>query len=285
MTTATTSLKLCVPLLGIMLLIDAGHCFAGDSATKPAGRDERKFSDTAATTAAERRAAIVKAVAQADPDSWAGEYDYGDGLGVNVSLALAPNQGFVFQWTGCMGVYDRNWGEVSETDGVVSLKCELPNQRQGFQGISTRLRPVKWGERHYLIGEEDLVRFCNRVNSGTEAKAGRRSSMFLLRRGDEAKAVQGKPELPAEYQKLLLDEPVKATITAVEGDKLTIDIGAAHGAFQDMELFKDSPGEVESIKITKVGDKTSEAEVVNVIGRRSKAGTDWKLTSRAPWAR
>jgi hypothetical protein len=60
---------------------------------------------------------------------WAGEYYFGDGLGVNVRALIAPQGGFIFSWTGCLGLYDVNFGSVRAQDDRLTLQFELPNKR------------------------------------------------------------------------------------------------------------------------------------------------------------
>src|SRR6267154_672380 len=50
-------------------------------------------------------------LAKGTSDEWSGEYYYGDGLGVNVTLVMGPTTGFVYRWDGCLGNYDQNYGE------------------------------------------------------------------------------------------------------------------------------------------------------------------------------
>src|SRR5262245_11234809 len=78
---------------------------------------------------------------------WAGEYYAGDGLGVNTVVLLAPKAGYVFEWHGCLGLYDRNYGPVAEKDGKLSLSFTFENSREGFHGIAPELVPVSWGAR------------------------------------------------------------------------------------------------------------------------------------------
>lgn len=68
--------------------------------------------------------------------------------------------------------------------------------------------PLRWGERNYLLADEDLKRFVNAVNSGREPQkyCVPRCGSFLLREGDDQKTVSGLPDLPAEYRRLLLDQ-------------------------------------------------------------------------------
>src|SRR5687767_13739491 len=72
----------------------------------------RKFIPEAEAATAARERAFRDELTAFQEHPWAGEYYYGDGLGVNVRLLLTPQSGFVFQWRGCLGVYDRNHGAV-----------------------------------------------------------------------------------------------------------------------------------------------------------------------------
>jgi hypothetical protein len=58
---------------------------------------------------------------------WAGEYYYGDGLGVNVVLTLAPQGGCVATWRGCLGMYGKNYGPVSIHGDRLHVEFALPN--------------------------------------------------------------------------------------------------------------------------------------------------------------
>ena len=43
----------------------------------------------------------------------AGDYRYGDGLGVDCSLTVKPEGRFSFVWRGCLGVYGRLYDRTS----------------------------------------------------------------------------------------------------------------------------------------------------------------------------
>ena len=49
----------------------------------------------------------------------AGDYYFGDGLGVNCSLTVTAKGKFTFQWNGCLGTYDKNEGTASIKEGVL----------------------------------------------------------------------------------------------------------------------------------------------------------------------
>lgn len=133
---------------------------------------------------------------------WAGEYCAGEGLGENVTLALAPRSGFVFERHGSGGLYDRNYGSVAVAGGRIKLSFKFKNNRSDTRGIASFFYPVKWGERHYLIPADDLAGFCDAIRSGREPRK-IHLGHYLLRRGDEDKKVEGKPDLPGDYANYL----------------------------------------------------------------------------------
>ena len=109
--------------------------------------DEPWRSDKAERTASARRGEIEAEIKSLADHPWAGSYDYGDGLGVNVSSILAPKAGYVFEWHGCLGLYDRNYGAVASQQGALRPAFTFPNRKGGFHGIAEKLLPVAWGER------------------------------------------------------------------------------------------------------------------------------------------
>src|SRR5580658_2242417 len=98
-----------------------------------AGCADAKRSAGAERAAEDRRTRIQAEIKQLGDHPWAGEYYTGDGLGENVSLLIAPSTGYVFEWHGCMGLYDRNFGTATETNSRIRLSFTFPNKREGFQ--------------------------------------------------------------------------------------------------------------------------------------------------------
>lgn len=97
---------------------------------------------------------------------------------------------------------------------------------------------VKWGERIYLIDYDYLHNFAAAVNLGIEPRndiihRDFLTTNFYLRRGDEGKVVNGKPNLPVEWLPYILDSPITAKITKVEREKrerkFTINKGSNDG--------------------------------------------------------
>jgi len=235
---------------GAGLAMSMGSVFAQETSTG-LGRDEKKFTPTAEANWQVRYDAIQTELSNLGEHQWAGTYYYGDGLGVNARLTLAPQSGFVFIWTGCLGVYDRNFGDIVEVDhGHLKLNPTFENLQQGFQGFAEELVPVTWGQRQYLIPVNNVVGFCDAVNSESEPRRDAYGSYFL-RRGDEKKPIQGVPAIPKEYQAYLLKEPIIAEIIAVkeaimdEGidgwifhkTEVTLNVGRSKGVLPGM-LFR-----------------------------------------------
>ncbi|MES1263147.1 MAG: hypothetical protein ABUL69_02245, partial [Peristeroidobacter soli] len=227
---------------------------------------------------AQRAAEIQAELIEGSAAEWAREYHFGDGLGVNVTFAIAPNRGFISIWEGCLGVYGRSLGTVTESNGKLLLNHEAPNQPGGFGNFSKVLVPVRWGERRYLVGEEQLGEFVNAVNSGYGECTGYCPTKFLLRTGDEDLKQTGRPELPAEYAARLLGEPMYARVTRVVEPDLEVvddeyrwrkalvelDVGRNGGAWEGMEFSPSTHGESpDTFKIVKVADAVSLAEVTN----------------------
>lgn len=258
-------------------------------------RRKGKFSDASMTAADHSEDLIEEEIAKLGEHEWAGEYRYGDGLGVNVKLTLAPESGFVFTWHGCLGLYDLNYGDVRFENGVVKLVFKHRNQRGGFHGIAPELYPVRWGDRHYLIPSDGVIEFCNAVNSGLEP-CSFFCARFLLRCGDREKRVEGEPGIPAQFRQHLLATPIQAKIIRVDRSyikrdredpelkfrisQITLDIGKAAGVLPGMELHSYDPPNSETAEIIEVHEHTSRARIVQFGTDGDKPKSGWRLSTR-----
>ncbi len=262
-----------------------------------AGHDAAKRSAAAERDAKELRAKIRAELKKLGEHEWAGEYYAGDGLGVNTWVAIAPESGYVFEWHGCLGLYDRNYGAVTWTNGRVRLSFTYNNQRKGFQGIAPELVPIAWGPRRYLVPTDEIIGFCNEVNQGREARTSTRGT-YLLRKGDESKTVIGFPQVPVKYQSYLRDQPIEATIIAVgeyttrpsvvdwkfKDTPVTLDAGTNKGLRVGMELVVTEPRNVvEAVEITKVDADRAEGLMTRIGEDATGPKTGWRLSTLAPW--
>ena len=277
-------------------------CTAVSFADEP---DMRKYSDEADKTAQTLRERIQEEIKTLSKHVWAGEYYAGDGLGMNVYLSLAPKAGYVYEWHGCMGLYDRDYGAVEEKEGRLHLSFTFEHHQSEFFGIAEELVPVSWGERRYLVSARGFIDFCNEINAGSEPRKGVHG-MTLLCRGDEQKKATGLPSVPKAFEPYLLSKPIETEIIAI-GDttksskesavreiriRVTVKYGSKAGLLSGMKLYVVKPNSVfDSIVLDKVDEGQSEGVITRyslagVMGLLSLLDNDpkigWKLSTRRP---
>jgi len=143
---------------------------------------------------------IEKEIASLEDHPWAGLYYQGAGLGANLTLAIAPKSGFAFTWYGCLGLYDQNYGEITEEDGRLKFSFALENAENQTFGIPAEFLPVPWGERLYLIPPDEMIEFSNEINSRREPR-NEAFGQFFMRVGDWEKEVQGQRPLFSSQNK------------------------------------------------------------------------------------
>jgi hypothetical protein len=249
-----------------------------------------RFGAAAESEAHERGEKIRAEIASLGIDhAWAGSYYEGDGLGENVTVTLAPNAGFVFEWEGCTGVYDRNFGTVKAADGRIELSFHFPNTREAYRGLAPELVPIRWGERHYLVALDKMVSFCADVNSGFEPIDGGPGT-HLLRTGDEHKPAPGFPEVPEEYRRLLLKVPVEPRVIQVLDSRsqesglvltrVTLDAGSNQGVFPGMRMGLIEPHELGWLTVENVIQQTCTAVVKENRSNGLLPKVGWRFTSR-----
>ncbi len=132
------------PLMIVIVLLIAVLPVRGED------REDNKRSVVAEKTAEKMRQEIQAEIKTLQDHPWAGEYYCGDGLGTNISLAIAPKSGHVFELRNCTGLYDRNYGTVEWKNGLLRLTFTFENNREGFRGFAEELIPVAWGPRKVL---------------------------------------------------------------------------------------------------------------------------------------
>jgi len=233
---------------------------------------------------------------------WAGEYYYGDGLGVNVALVLAPKAGFAFSWHGCLGLYDQNYGTVEVRDGRIRLHPMLPNDAEGrhgrFRGTAEEFVPVAWGDRHYLVPTTEMLAFVNDINSGIEPRRNRPFGRFLRRNGDEERTAGGRPDIPPEFLEYLLVEPVETRIvragSSSESEEdlggnvkvferitsVSLDKGQAEGLRDGMRLFVKTARADGYAIVTAVSSHSSQAKLIQSFKDGAVPAVGWKLSTR-----
>ena len=180
------------------VLRQAGAIQTASENLEQENREMLKFWGERDPVAEERLARIDEEIGRLRNHPWAGRYYMGDGYGMNVNLWLAPQNGFVFEWHGCLKLYDRNVGAVRSERNQIELMCERSIGAK-LREVGIELRVVKWGGRVYLIPTAKMEEFLAAVYR----KEPRESvyGFYLLRWGDEKKPVSGRPQVGAEGEK------------------------------------------------------------------------------------
>ena len=202
--------------LSLALLGAVSYACPPQSASPQASNSQDRATQRAFEHAVEaQRAAIDKENLATPKVAWAGDYYFGDGMGQNVSLSLAPVSGVAATWQGCLGTYSVNKGRViAQADGSLLLEYEQPNDQRGI-GFADHLIPVVWGERMYMISEDELPAFASAVNLGDEPRK-YAQGLFLMRTGDEQRKVYGVPALPPAQQSLIREVPLEVGVVSVD---------------------------------------------------------------------
>lgn len=180
---------------------------------------------------------------------WAGEYYTGDGIS-HTALFLSPAGRYFFTH----GAHGRSSsgvsGKIRFEDGILRLSDadEI--------WLKSAYHVVPWGERVYLLADDEMVRFANYVNAGWEPKYGHRAASFMERHRDSLLLATGRPKIPEKFAPYILDRVVGATVISLGSapavapefmseDQVAIiavvDGGRRAGLFVGMALF--IPGE------------------------------------------
>ena len=126
---------------------------------------------------------------------------------------------------------------------------DLSGAGSGSHFEPSTYRVVNWGDRVYLVADGAVSDFCNAINQGWEPRD-RQDGEFHLREGDWRHPSTGAPDLPPEWQSMILPRDLEATITEVVGDAGRIDIGLDDGLREGMILIaRDVPTRPEIIAL------------------------------------
>lgn len=211
---------------------------------------------------------------------WAGTYYTGDGLGMNVAIAVAPKSGIAYTWHGCLGLYDANHGEIVETaPDSLMIKWAIDPKKSQFGFLSSKLYFVRWGQRRYLVPEGRMRSLASQYNRGGWARDGLWGNPLRHEGRDERNSERttpspaGRPQLPAEFAKLIINKPTHFTISSIKitgqkkiGDnpdlkevqgEVELEGGRDRGLFVGTEIDCDEGERSSSIEIYRVDESKS----------------------------
>ena len=186
------------------------------------------------------------------------------------SISVRPDGTVNYTSMGCFNCWSST-GSAKINDG--RMKLSLMPERAGFH---TEFVLVPWGDRRYLIANDEAKTFCNAVNQGRAQRTGYRE--FFTRRPDCNKKVDGLPSVPRTWQAFLLPTPINGEMIEISTDnRAEINLGRLNGVFEGMELFADSD-EI-PLEVVKVDDNKC-----TVVSAFKVKGVGWakgrKITSR-----
>jgi len=262
-----------------------------------------RFSESNQAIVREREQKIKEEIAQLKDHPWAGQYYYGYAGGVVAFLTLAPDNGFTIIGYDYGNLTHLDHGPVVWDGTHIKLTYTFDLKGGYIDDEAIKRKPIRWGERVYLIPTYRIIEFCNEINSGWEPRS-RMDGRFYLRQDDWTKEAPGKPELPKEFMPYLLDEPVEATIASVKNTReanrdwniatVLVDKGKNDGLLPGMELHVVKPVVSGTrVKLTKVEETQSVGELTysrprddslfsHLFGRPAPA-KGWQLSTR--WRR
>ena len=240
---------------------------------------------------------------------WAGDYTLGGGMPENLRreyLRWSPQSGYVyFSIYTCMSsVVVVGYGGATASPTLVELfpQTRLTQSTRGFRGgdghkFETTLKfsrfvPVKWGEAHYLVPEDQLAAFgdyaagLGMFNEDPDFSAPVWVDYFV-KLGDAPPDPAATPVLPAGYERFAR-RPVTAEITAVvkralkreRGDDGSLDYyslttvklnaGRADGVRRGMILRVAESAEEEEVEVTSVGRDSSVGVIVREVDEQRR---------------
>jgi hypothetical protein len=203
---------------------------------------------------------------------WAGKYYCGDGLGMKVTIGIAPKSGLVYTWYGCLGLYDANHGKIVETfPGGIKVKLAIDPEKTHYKFISSKLYFVRWGDQRYLVPESQMRGVIIDYNRGGSMREQLWGTPMLFRGnvehdlGRPDPGPPGQPELPPEYARLIFQKPIQLSVANIKildredsetystvNGELELNGGADVGIFAGTEIDCDGQDRYGSITITKV---------------------------------
>ena len=161
---------------------------------------------------------------------FAGTYRLGDGFtGSSLTIGLDGN-GAYSEFHDVGG--EANCPATAEvTEGVLAVRISAMalGEDGAPRDVIRRYVPVRWGERLYLLHDDEGADFCAAIHRGWEPTKDQ-CGLFYLREGDWRKPAPGRPELPGRFQGFLLSSPLEAKIARIlDNGAAVVDAGSEDG--------------------------------------------------------
>jgi hypothetical protein len=135
-------------------------------------------------------------------------------------------------------------GPVRFVGDWIELVVETLEQNRDFEiyGKHYAVKDVLKGKvlkvdnRIYFILEDDLARFCNELNLGTDPQQSTEGRYFVRELGDKG-PVTPTPELPPDVAKMIIAKPLVGEVLSVEDGRARISLGERDRVWKGMLLY------------------------------------------------
>jgi hypothetical protein len=190
-------------------------------------------------------------------------------------------------------------GIVKVEGNRLALVSEAPGNAWGLMPLEYVVVP--WDQHVFLVEPDELLAFCNDVNSG-ELRNYNPTGKYLLRVEDfDKKRPTGLPKVPTEYEEYLLRTPIQGNVikmgedkedVALRGDKrlmsgtsLTLSVGKKDGVRTGMKFYAERDAETARLSYFIVISLTkNQCELLEYGGEaKSRAKVGQRLTTSAPY--
>jgi hypothetical protein len=216
-----------------------------------------------------------------------GGYGCGDGYVIQ-ELTVYPSGTFSLVVSQDAGQPTRAVGTAEVVDGYLVLRSSTEEVKgQDLSGRwQLKYAPVVWGERVYLIADQEMIAFCSIVNLGVQRPHGRHPrwvKSFFVRATTEQAKVAGLPVAPPRWKPYLLKKPVRGRIAKVTGKKeAAVDLGEQDGLHPGMVLWVEGLGDDGMVKVDSVSARSCVVEIDDVFVMRKTLIVGQRVFSMIP---
>jgi hypothetical protein len=172
----------------------------------------------------------------------AGTYHESSGL-AGCIVDLRPDGTVSMQYWFDVGDMEPNGGAYTVRNGLVQIRYEPPTHLRDWPQSPERLVPVLWGERRFLVWEEQLADFWDTVHHGADPCSQAMGVWWSLfrREGDDAKPATGLPQVPPRYVDYVVRTSVLGKVVAMDGNGgFSLNVGTADGVSAGMVFSRPS---------------------------------------------
>jgi hypothetical protein len=199
-----------------------------------------------------------------DESKLRGSYRRGDYRLGTCELKLESEHRFRFTRDRGERLPEQNRGSWRIDGDTLTLSPELP-VNQGDEMLNSRFLPIKWGNRLYLVKEQEMPAFC--AQSGRHRTQMNRvdslSPDYIKRyRKKNPPPLRGEPSIPERYKHFYEEGPIEAEVIDAEKKSLVVLNKGSRDRLEAEMLMVLSDGRDPELQIVFVADHTSTARAL-----------------------